>query len=1191
MMFGSSATTSEFGGAVRKSVAAGLRFPRRSIAAALGYLACLGLLATPVHALDPNKRITQYIHSVWTPRDGSVPNGGYAITQTSDGFLWFVSGDLMTFDGVRFAPWDGPPNYGSISTNDSGFGQIVNAFADHAGGLWVFGLRGIVHLKGRVLTSRFELAGLRAGQNFSEDKDGSIWVARGDNSVSDLPLCHITDQAVKCFGKADGIPISPLNSLLADGKGGFWLGGQTALVHWYNGVSETYPINALKSNAGQPGIKSLALGPDGSLWVGIFIAGHGRGLGRLTKGVFQSFVTPSFDGSTLAVHSMIFDRDGNLWVGSPGQGLFRITGNVVDHYGRAEGLSSNAVDAVFVDREGVLWTAAPDWIHKFRDSRVASFSTVEGLGNFSPMGVLATKDGTIWVANLGSLDHIEKNGSITSIRARDGLPGNRVTSMLEDHAGNMWVGVDDGLYLFRNGQFRRLPEPNDKPLGLVVGITEDVDGNIWAECFSNPRKLVRIRDFQVREEFSASQVPTGRTIAPDPRGGIWIGTLKGDLALFRHGVAETFPLNAKGDPFIRQIVVTADGSVLAGSAEGLTGLRQGKVQRMTTRNGLPCNFVTSFIEDREKRWWLYTDCGIVELPDSELQRWWTNPEVIVPTLVYDELDGAHAGRPNFNSAAYSADGRIWFASGVLVQMLDPFGLSRKAPPAPTYIQSLTVDRKEFAATENIKLSPHPHDLQIDYTSPSFLIPQKVKFRYRLDGYDRDWKEAGTRRQAFYTDLPPGKYSFRVIASNSDGIWSNTAAQLGLYIAPAYNQTTWFRALLAAAVLALMGLGYQLRIWRVQRESRRLRDVIETIPAYVWSALPDGSVDFINRRWLEFSGFSLDQAKGWGWADALHPEDRARIVEAFRGAIAAGKDLEAEARMRGADGRYRWLLFRSVPQRDPSGKIVKWYGKSMDITELKRAGEERERLRQLESDLAHINRVSMLGELAASIAHEVNQPLAGIVSNGSACLRFLAVDPPDIEEIREGVRDMVRDGKRAGEVIARIRALTKRTAPPREKLDLNETIREVLALVGDETKKHGVVIRMQLAGEVCSVEGDRVQLQQVLLNLIMNAIQAMSGVNDRARQLVITTRSMDTHQWQVTVEDSGMGLDPEKIARIFEPFYTTKSGGMGMGLSICRSILQHHGGRLWATANDGPGASFHFTLPKHQEGRNAGAAAD
>jgi len=248
--------------------------PRGTLAATLGcYIASLGFLASPAYALDPNKRITQYVHSAWRVRDGSAPTGGYSIAQTSDGFLWFVAGDMNTFDGVRFTSWDGPPNGGSI-TKGAPFGQIVNAFGDHAGGLWVFGLRGIVRLKGRVVTSQFELEGLKNLQNFSEDKDGSIWVVRGNNSISDLPLCHITERAVKCFGKADGIPISPVNSLLADGQGGFWLGGQTSLVHWHDGVSETYPIEALKSNVGQPGIAGLARGPDGSLWVGVFASGR-----------------------------------------------------------------------------------------------------------------------------------------------------------------------------------------------------------------------------------------------------------------------------------------------------------------------------------------------------------------------------------------------------------------------------------------------------------------------------------------------------------------------------------------------------------------------------------------------------------------------------------------------------------------------------------------------------------------------------------------------------------------------------------------------------------------------------------------------------------------------------------------------------------------------------------------------------
>ena len=251
--------------------------------------------------------------------------------------------------------------------------------------------------------------------------------------------------------------------------------------------------------------------------------------------------------------------------------------------------------------------------------------------------------------------------------------------------------------------------------------------------------------------------------------------------------------------------------------------------------------------------------------------------------------------------------------------------------------------------------------------------------------------------------------------------------------------------------------------------------------------------------------------------------------------------------------------------------------------------ERERLRQLEADLAQINRVSTMGELAASIAHEVNQPLSGIVSNAGASLRFLAGDAPNLEEVREAVRDIVRDGKRAGEIIARVRSLTRRSVGPREKLDLNETIQEVLTLVADEAKRKKVIVRTQFADDLSRVAGDRVQLQQVVLNLVMNAIEAMSNMRGRERELVITTRNNDADHVQATVEDSGIGLDPNRIDKIFDSFYTTKPAGMGMGLSISRSILQAHGGRLWVESKDRPGTRFHFTIPKyHEEGAHAGA---
>ena len=761
-------------------------------------------------ALDPNKHVTQYIHTSWRIQDGSAPAGMLSITQTADGFLWFsaLAQGVYRFDGVRFVRPFSNTNLDSM--------HVGNIFSDRAGGFWVIGDHEVAHIKNGVVIARFELEGVGGRAGTARDPDGSLWITRASNRVADAPLCHLTDQAVKCFGKSEGMPISPADALMADGEGGFWVGGQTTLVHWRSGLSQLYPIRGLNSNAGDVGINAFARGTDGSLWVGIAAAGPGLGLGQFKDGAYRPFVTPSFDGSKVPVYDMLMDRDGNLWVASIGKGLFRIRGNVVEHYGRNEGLSGDNVAVLFEDREGIIWAGTTNGIDSLRNSRITTYSALEGLGADAAAGVLAARDGSIWIANSGALNHIQ-NGTVSSIRSGNGLPGHQVGSMLQDRAGNFWVGVDDGLFLFKDGSFTRIPEPNHQPLGLVLGITEDIEGNIWAECAGNPRKLVRIRDFQVAEQFTSSQVPAGHTLAADPQGGIWIGTLTGDLVRFRVGAIQKFAMPAEGRSVSRQIIVEPDGSVLNASHHGLIGLRGGKVQTMTTVNGLPCNSVISFIQDKAKNWWLYMECGVVELPDAELKRWWVSSQTVLQPRVFDVLDGAMASEPSLNSAALSPDGRIWFATGFVVQMIDPSALSQQTLPADTFIESVFVDRKEYAPTNNLKVPPHPRDLQINYTSPTFLIPQRVKFRYRLDGYDREWHEAGARREAFYTDLRPGKYSFRVIASNSNGVWDDTPATLDFSVAPAYYQTNWFRALCACLLLGLTWLIYEWRVRRLQHE--------------------------------------------------------------------------------------------------------------------------------------------------------------------------------------------------------------------------------------------------------------------------------------------------------------------------------------------------------------------------------------
>jgi PAS domain S-box-containing protein len=326
-------------------------------------------------------------------------------------------------------------------------------------------------------------------------------------------------------------------------------------------------------------------------------------------------------------------------------------------------------------------------------------------------------------------------------------------------------------------------------------------------------------------------------------------------------------------------------------------------------------------------------------------------------------------------------------------------------------------------------------------------------------------------------------------------------------------------------------------------------------------------------------------------ERIHPEDREIFWEGFQRAIQKKVDVEVEYRILTPDGRVKHIRALAHPVLDENGALIEEVGTIVDITALKQAEEERERLRRVEADLRHLNRVSMMGELAASIAHEVNQPLSGIVSNGSACVRWLGGEVPNVEEARETARRIVRDGKRAAEIIARIRALaTKKVAVRKEELNLNDTIREVLSIIGSEAKKKSVIVRTQFADDLSAVSGDRVHLQQVALNLVLNAIEAMGGIDEAARELVITTRNVDIEQVEVMVEDTGPGLDQDAMARIFEPFYTTKPSGMGMGLAISRSILEAHGGRLWATAKDGPGTVFHFSLPKfHESEANAAVA--
>jgi PAS domain S-box-containing protein len=363
-----------------------------------------------------------------------------------------------------------------------------------------------------------------------------------------------------------------------------------------------------------------------------------------------------------------------------------------------------------------------------------------------------------------------------------------------------------------------------------------------------------------------------------------------------------------------------------------------------------------------------------------------------------------------------------------------------------------------------------------------------------------------------------------------------------------------------------------------RESEgKFRDYAETASDWLWETGPDYKF-----TWFTENAFGSDPADRIGTACWDHALDLETEPEKWQRVWAT---LDSRKPFRdfvycatGGDGSPIYVKASGKPVFDADGEFHGYRGTGTDVTAIMRAQEEHKRLRQLESDLAHMNRVGMMGELAASLAHEITQPIATARNNARAALNFLKRHPPDLGEVREALSCVVADADRAGHIIDRIRDQLKKAPPRKARFDLNEGINEVLALAQSAIEKNGILVRTSLAAGLSEVEGDRVQLQQVLLNLILNAVEAMSSIETGARELLISSEYSEAGGILVAVRDSGPGVDPDDLERVFEAFYTTKSGGVGMGLSICRSIINAHGGRLWADANDPRGAVFQFTIP-------------
>ncbi len=758
-------------------------------------------------AIEPTHHVTQYVHTAWRIQDGFLNAIPTAVTQTLDGYIWIgTQSGLIRFDGIRFVPWEPPNGEHLLST------RIDTLVGARDGSLWIGTAGGLSRWQNNHLVNYVDNPGVVP--EIIQSRKGTIWIVITPAKTGFGPLCEITGSGMRCHGENEGIPAGVYDSLSEDKDGTLWLGGETRLVGWSKDSHRVYEPSGLKSNAGMSGFASLASSSDGALWAGIGMAGRGLGLQRFAHGEWAPFTADKFDGTALTVQGLLLDRENSLWVGTVKAGIYRIYDGKVQHFDSKDGLSSDSVHKFFEDHEGNLWVVTSKGIDKFHSTAVVSFSPREGLGTTEVDSVFPSRDGSVWVGGSQSLD-VLRNGHVTSLVSGKGLPGDQVTSLFEDSSGRLWMGIDDNLMVYEKGKFRTIHRPEGTPVGMVFGVSEDLAGNIWIEARGKPGPLMRIRDLKIIEQLSPPEIPGGRRIAPDPEGGIWLGLRNGDLARYRDGKLETFPFKRPYDQRgVEQITVTSDGSVLGATAYGLIGWRRGKQLTLTIRNGLPCDTVYAFVFDDRGNLWLNTQCGIVEITTASLQKWWENSEAILQPRVFDVYDGALPGRAPFVSAAKSVDGRVWFADGVVLQMVDPNRITGNKVPPPVHIEGIVADRKTYSPQDGLLLPPLTRDLQIDYTALSFVAPQKVRFRYKLEGRDPAWIEPGTRRQAFYTDLRPGKYTFRVVACNNDGVWNEAGATLAIRVAAAWYQTNWFLVLAIVCMAFLAWLIYTMRVRQV-----------------------------------------------------------------------------------------------------------------------------------------------------------------------------------------------------------------------------------------------------------------------------------------------------------------------------------------------------------------------------------------
>lgn len=778
----------------------------RAVWLCLWSLGALG--ASGARALDPAKALTQYGHDLWTSKQGLPVTGVEVLSRTADGYLWAGTEEgLVRFDGVRFTVFDQYNTPGLANHN------VRALYPRRRGGLWVGTWRGLF---------RFEEGRAAAVPVIPEDPrvvmeavyeapDGTLWV--GTQGYGVVRIDPSGRRPPVRYGTREGLPHDVVWSLAGDRDGSLWIGTHTGLARLRQGRIETF-----RDRLPECGIAGFFPGPDGSWWIAT-----GTGLAHYRSGRFRLYTrADGLLGS--AVDAVWVEPRGTVWIGTR-SGLSRFDptlqgAGAISHFRVEDGLADRIVRALWMDPEGSLWIGTRGGgLERLRDGKFTLYGKPEGLADSVVNTMVQDKGGAVWFGTRRGLTRRGADGKMTTWSEKKGLVNEFVTTLLLARDGTVWVGTAAGISRSVRGsggeveRFEVFRKEDPWLYTFVSSLHEDAAGGIWVSSSYNG--LARWADGKLRTFTTADGLAPApiAVILGSRDGGLWLGA-EGGLVRYRDGVFTRIALADGTAEDVYSLYEEADGTLWVGTfGSGLQRLRDNKIQAVTAQQGLYDNVILQVLEDDRGYLWLASNRGIARVSKAEIGEVLDGRRAKVSCTVFGTADGlrsrsAMAG--DFPNALRDRSGHLWFATDGGAVEVDPRRIPSNPRPPQVEIESLTVDGQPVPQVSPLTLPPGSNRLEIDYTALTFLAPERVRFQVRLAGFDRTWVEMENRRTASYTNLPPGPYTFEVLAANADGVWSRQPVSLAFSLAPLFYQTAWFQILAVAAVLLAGWMLYRVR---------------------------------------------------------------------------------------------------------------------------------------------------------------------------------------------------------------------------------------------------------------------------------------------------------------------------------------------------------------------------------------------